>query len=68
MKLTTPYAVLAGFALVALAIASQPLTGLLGPEAWAKNDRPVKAGYQLGLSARALTLKGVSQFEAQRTS
>jgi hypothetical protein len=34
MKLTTPYAVLAGFALVALAITSQPLTGLLGPEAF----------------------------------
>ena len=68
MKLTTPYAVLAGFALVALAIAPQPLTGSFAPEAWAKNVRPVKAGYQLGLSARALTLKGVSQFEAQRTS
>ena len=36
MKLTTPYAVLAGFALVALAIASQPLTGSLVPEAWAQ--------------------------------
>ena len=34
MKLTTPYAVLAGFALVALAIASQPLTGSLIPEAF----------------------------------
>ena len=42
MKLTTPYAVLAGFALVALAIASQPLTGSLIPEAWAQSDRPVK--------------------------
>ena len=42
MKLTTPYAVLAGFALVALAIASQPFTGLLVPEAWAQSDRPVK--------------------------
>ena len=36
MKLTTPYAVLAGFALVALAIASQPLTGSFVPEAWAQ--------------------------------
>lgn len=42
MKLTTPYAVLAGFALVALAIASQPLTGSLVPEAWAQSDKPVK--------------------------
>ena len=42
MKLTTPYAVLAGFALVALAIASQPLTGSLVPEAWAQSDRPVR--------------------------
>ena len=37
MKLTTPYAVLAGFALVALAIASQPLTGSLVPDAWAQS-------------------------------
>ena len=42
MKLTTPYAVLAGFALVAVAIASQPLTGLLVPEAWAQGDKPVE--------------------------
>lgn len=42
MKLTTPYAVLAGFALVAAAIASQPFTGSLVPEAWAQSDRPVK--------------------------
>ena len=38
MKLTTPYAVLAGFALVALAIASQPLTGSLVPDAWAQGS------------------------------
>ena len=42
MKLTTPYAVLAGFALVALAIASQPLTGSLVPDAWAQSNRPVQ--------------------------
>jgi len=42
MKLTTPYAVLAGFALVALAIASQPFTGSLVPDAWAQSNRPVK--------------------------
>lgn len=42
MKLTTPYAVLAGFALVAVAIALQPLTGSLVPDAWAQSDRPVK--------------------------
>ena len=42
MKLTTPYAVLAGFALVALAIASQPLTGSLVPDAWATGHRPVR--------------------------
>ena len=42
MKLTTPYAVLAGFALVALAIASQPLTGSLVPDAWAQSGLPVK--------------------------
>ena len=36
MKLTTPCAVLAGFTLVALAIASQPLTSSLVPEAWAQ--------------------------------
>ena len=36
MKLTTPYAVLTGFALVALAIASQPLTGSLVPDARAQ--------------------------------
>ena len=42
MKLTTPYAVLAGFALVALAIASQPLTGSLVPDAWAQSDKPVE--------------------------
>ncbi len=42
MKLTTPYAVLAGFALVALAIASQPLTGSLVPDAWATGHRPVQ--------------------------
>ena len=42
MKLTTPYAVLVGFALVALAIASQPLTGSFVPEAWAQSNRPVQ--------------------------
>ena len=42
MKLTTPYAVLAGFALVALAIASQPLTGSMIPDAWAQSDWPIR--------------------------
>ncbi|MAH87299.1 MAG: hypothetical protein CMF26_01645 [Kiloniella sp.] len=36
MKLTTPFAILAGFALVALAIASQPYSDLLIPKAWAQ--------------------------------
>ena len=42
MKLKTPYAVLAGFVLVALAIASQPLTGSLVPDAWAQSYEPMK--------------------------
>lgn len=41
MRLTTPYAVLAGFALVALAVASLPLTNKLVPEAQAQSS-PVK--------------------------
>ena len=55
MKLTTPYAVLAGFALVAAAIASQPLTGSLVPDAWAQSDQPVKVAscdpYGIGCAA-----------------
>ena len=47
MKLTTPYAVLAGFALVALAIASQRLTGSLVPEAWAQQRDGTDGGYPL---------------------
>ena len=34
LKLTTPWAMLAGFVLVALTIALQPLTGSLVPEAF----------------------------------
>ena len=68
MKLTTPYAVLAGFALVALAIASQPLTGSLVPDAWAQSGLVQKVAIcsEDGTACATVLERGRNRLEYQR--